>query len=278
MRAEVETLDTRDWDPSVVADHQRQYDQHRTGPLAEGAAYSFAHLPLQLLSDQTEDATLRDAVAAHKATHGTEQNQYIYDTLLSPDAASATVFMTRKARYAPKLTAADGKYVSMIAMLSHPLSRGSTHIRSSSATEPPLVDPRYLYDELDAEILARHVLQIEKLLELPALKAVVVPEGRRFPREFDSRPKTTEEVKEAIRKYAATNYHPCGSCAMMGQEANGVVDGSLKVYGTQNLRICDASIFPIIPRGNILTTVYAVAEKAVDIFLREWSGKYASAN
>lgn len=276
VRPGIETLDIRDWEPSVVVDHQRQYDQSRTGPLAEGGAYSFAHLPLQLLGDEAEEATLRDAVTAHKATHGTQQNQYIYDSLLSPEAATATVFMTRKARYAPKLTAADGNYMSMIAMLSHPLSHGSTHIRSASATEPPLVDPRYLHDDLDTEILARHVLQIEKLLEVPAFRAVVVPQGRRFPRDFDKPPKSIAEVKEAIRKYAATNYHPCGSCAMMTREANGVVDGSLRVYGTQNLRICDASIFPIIPRGNILTTVYAVAEKAVDIFLLDWSGTYPS--
>lgn len=47
---------------------------------------------------------------------------------------------------------------------------------------------------------------------------------------------------------------------MARAELGGVVDGELRVYGTSNLRICDASIFPIIPRGNILTTVYAVAD------------------
>lgn len=276
MRPEIETLDIRDHDPAVVVDQQRQYDQNRTGILADGAAYSFAYWPLQLFNDEADDVTLREAVAAHKATHTwTKQNQYIYDSLLSPKAASATVFMTRKARYAPKLTAADGNYMSVIAMLSHPLSRGSTHIHSSSPTDPPSIDPRYLHDSLDAEILARHVLQLEKLLQLRAMKSVVLSDGRRYPHPFSKPLRSVEEAQEAIRKHAATNYHPCGSCAMLALEDNGVVDGSLRVYGIQNLRICDASIFPIIPRGNILTTVYAVAEKAADIFLHEWSGQHS---
>ena len=44
-----------------------------------------------------------------------------------------------------------------------------------------------------------------------------------------------------------------------------VVDERLRVYGTTNLRIVDSSVMPLISRGNIQTTAYAVAEKAVDI-------------
>jgi choline dehydrogenase-like flavoprotein len=44
-----------------------------------------------------------------------------------------------------------------------------------------------------------------------------------------------------------------------------VVDHRLKVYGTSNVRVVDASIFPLEPRGNIQATVFAVAEKAADI-------------
>lgn len=37
------------------------------------------------------------------------------------------------------------------------------------------------------------------------------------------------------------------------------------VHGTQNLRIVDARLFQLIPRGNIQATVYAVSEKAADM-------------
>ena len=41
----------------------------------------------------------------------------------------------------------------------------------------------------------------------------------------------------------------------------GVLDSSLKVYGTTNLRACDASVFPIGIGTHLQSTVYAVAEK-----------------
>lgn len=46
--------------------------------------------------------------------------------------------------------------------------------------------------------------------------------------------------------------------------AGGVVDAELKVCGVLGLRV-DASIFPLVPRGNIQTSVFAVAEKAADL-------------
>lgn len=42
-------------------------------------------------------------------------------------------------------------------------------------------------------------------------------------------------------------------------------NAQLLVYGTTNLRIVDASVMPPIPRGNIQSSVYAVAERAADL-------------
>ena len=61
---------------------------------------------------------------------------------------------------------------------------------------------------------------------------------------------------------------------MMREDLGGVVDNELRVYGTSNLYVCDASVLPIIPRGNILTAVYAYAEKATELIVK----RYRAAN
>jgi len=57
---------------------------------------------------------------------------------------------------------------------------------------------------------------------------------------------------------------------MLPEKDGGVVDPKLKVYGVQNLRVVDASIFPLGVRNNLQTAVYAVAEKAADIIKKDW--------
>jgi choline dehydrogenase-like flavoprotein len=52
---------------------------------------------------------------------------------------------------------------------------------------------------------------------------------------------------------------------MLPREQGEVVDPKLRVYGTKNVRVVDASIFPLILRGNPQALVYAVAEKAADM-------------
>ena len=55
-------------------------------------------------------------------------------------------------------------------------------------------------------------------------------------------------------------YHICGSVAMGNS-----LDGRLKVKGTKNIRVADASAFPGNVSGNIMSSVYALAERAADL-------------
>jgi choline dehydrogenase len=51
----------------------------------------------------------------------------------------------------------------------------------------------------------------------------------------------------------------------MGRDPRSVVDGQLRVYGLEGLRIADASIFPRIPTANTMAPCVVVGERVSDL-------------
>ena len=99
------------------------------------------------------------------------------------------------------------------------------------------------------------------------------PDGKVIPPNSFNRSSTPtlESAKETVRDSLMSHFHPVGSCAMLSRDKGGVVDDKLKVYGVKGLRVCDASIFPMAPRGNPISTVYAVAERGADLIKDDWN-------
>lgn len=161
----------------------------------------------------------------------------------------------------------DKNYITVMTVNNHPFSRGIVHIRSSDPKEKPIFDPRYLSHPLDLEILARHTQYLETVMKTEPFASMIKP-GSRLPEGADAT--TLEGAKKLVKERLLSTFHPAGTCAMMPHELGGVVDNRLKVHGTRNLRVVDASIFPMEPMGNIQATVYAVAEKAADIIKDDW--------
>jgi choline dehydrogenase-like flavoprotein len=157
-----------------------------------------------------------------------------------------------------------GNFASLGCSQSHPFSRESSHISSADVRDKPLIDPNYFSNPADLEILARHVQSLEALRHTKGLASYFKPDGRRnHPDAFNIN--KLEGAKKYTLDTAVTAYHNCGTAAMLPRDKGGVVDENLLVYAAKGLRIVDASIIPLIPRGNIMSTVYAVAEKAADI-------------
>jgi choline dehydrogenase len=76
------------------------------------------------------------------------------------------------------------------------------------------------------------------------------------------------ELERFIRDAAATYWHQ--SCtAKMGQDAMSVVDGQLKVYGIEHLRIADGSIMPRVTTGNTMAPCVIIGERAAEILKAE---------
>ena len=64
---------------------------------------------------------------------------------------------------------------------------------------------------------------------------------------------------------AAMSYAHQASTAKMGRDSMSVVDGQLKVYGVDNLRIADASIMPRVTTGNTMAPCVVIGERAGEI-------------
>ncbi len=54
---------------------------------------------------------------------------------------------------------------------------------------------------------------------------------------------------------------------MLPKELGGVVDPTLKVYGTSNVRVVDASIIPHQMSGHPTATIYALSERAAQLII-----------
>ena len=61
---------------------------------------------------------------------------------------------------------------------------------------------------------------------------------------------------------AASTYHHQTCTAKVGRDSMSVVDGQLKVYGIENLRIADGSIMPRVTTGNTMATCVVIGERA----------------
>lgn len=82
-------------------------------------------------------------------------------------------------------------------------------------------------------------------------------------------PKPLSPVSWLYYANSISMWYSTSTCAMMSRDVGGEVDHRLLVHGTDNLRIVDTSIMPVIPRANIQSTVYAVAERVADLIRAE---------
>ncbi|TDZ30780.1 Dehydrogenase citC [Colletotrichum spinosum] len=159
-----------------------------------------------------------------------------------------------------------GNYLSILGVLEHPFSRGSVHIQSADVAIHPRIDPRYLSNAIDVQLLKIITLHLQTVARTQPLSELLQGDGTVFQPGYHEL--TPENVEDWIRSSMQSEYHPCGTAAMLPRSKCGVVDEKFRVYGVKNLRVVDASVFPLIPRANIQSVVYYIAERAAD-FIKE---------
>ncbi|GAB1194311.1 hypothetical protein APSETT444_003555 [Aspergillus pseudonomiae] len=145
-----------------------------------------------------------------------------------------------------------------------PFARGNIHIGSNDPTAPAILNPNYFMFEWDGKSQAGIAKYIRKILRSAPLNNLIAKETKPGLSEI---PATAADEKwvDWIKANYRSNFHPVGTAAMMPRSIGGVVDNRLRVYGTRNVRVVDASVLPFQVCGHLVSTLYAVAERASDL-------------
>ncbi|MEM7243436.1 MAG: choline dehydrogenase [Pseudomonadota bacterium] len=140
-----------------------------------------------------------------------------------------------------------------------PESRGHVTLQSADPMADPLIDPNYLSNPNDLDVMIKGAKMMRDILEAPALKPY------RGALMFGAdKIKTDADWDRYIRAKAETIYHPVGTCKM-GRDEMAVVDPELRVHGMDGLRVIDASVMPRLISGNTNAPTIMIAEKAVEM-------------
>ena len=142
-----------------------------------------------------------------------------------------------------------------------PHSRGAIHLTGADPTAPVRIDANYLSDPQDLKDLSAGLRMAREIGHAAALRPFTV-------REITPGSLNAAELERFFRDGLGTFWHQCGT-AKMGCDAMSVVDGTLKVYGVDSLRIADASILPRVTTGNTMAPCVVIGEQAAALLQRE---------
>jgi choline dehydrogenase len=133
-------------------------------------------------------------------------------------------------------------------------ARGSVRLQNSDPTGKPVIRNDFYATEKDTRMACDAFRLMLEITRQPAL--------RPYCAEPFTVPASGSEadVLAHVRRTTFAIYHPVGTCAM-----GTVVDDQLRVNGVEGLRVVDASVMPMVPRGNTNAPVIAVAERAADL-------------
>ena len=227
------------------------------------------HVNLWLIWSSREPVSLADALSPEKAEANVGEFELHGNGPLTSNLAEAGGF----GRSDPSLDAPDLQFHGIPGMLKEdppvgfadhgmsigvclltPESRGEVYLAGSEPTAKPWIFHRYFDAAADMERMEAGVARVMEI----AGQAPLAP--------YCSEPHQVpgDDPRAFIRRHAQTLYHPVGTCAI-GTGDDAVVDLELRVRGVEALRVVDASVMPVVPRGNTNAPVIALAERAADL-------------
>lgn len=146
----------------------------------------------------------------------------------------------------------------------HPKSRGHVRLRSADPYAAPAIQPNYLAEREDVDELLDGSAMLRRIAAAGPLADIIERELRPGPDAV-----TRAGMEADLRERAGSVFHASGTCRMGPDPATDVVDARLKVHGLAGLRVVDASIFPLLPSGNINGPAMMTGWKGADLILAD---------
>ncbi|XP_035710955.1 oxygen-dependent choline dehydrogenase 1 isoform X2 [Folsomia candida] len=160
-----------------------------------------------------------------------------------------------------------------IVSLGRPKARGDIKLQSIDPYTPALIDPKYLDNKHDLDILVEAVKKgVELVEETKTFKRI---NGRFTDQAWpgcEHLPFKSDAYYECyVTHFSVTLHHIVGSCSMGAVNSpDAVVDTQLRVIGVDRLRVIDASVMPVVVVGNTNVPTIMIGEKGADMILKDY--------
>ncbi|MET1028109.1 MAG: GMC family oxidoreductase N-terminal domain-containing protein, partial [Dongiaceae bacterium] len=141
--------------------------------------------------------------------------------------------------------------------LVRPASRGEVRLTGPDPRDPIEIDSNYLSDPTDFKAMKTCVEICREIGNSAAMRPFRL-------KEFLPGNLKGQALDTYIRNSVSTYWHQTCT-AKMGRDAMSVVDGRLKVYGIDKLRIADGSIMPRVTSGNTMAPCVVIGERAGEV-------------
>ncbi|KAJ5679800.1 hypothetical protein N7462_008044 [Penicillium macrosclerotiorum] len=168
-------------------------------------------------------------------------------------------------------TPPEGGWLTVIVDLLRPISKpGWVKLNSADPLDDPYINTNYFNNHLDIVAIREGIRFVDDVLMNGDGFKDIIGEDYPWPMPRNS----NEAMDQMILERSQTGFHPCGTCRLSRNIGQGVVNEQLKVHGFKNIRVIDASVFPVIPDCRIQNPVYMVGEKGADLIKRDHKDIY----
>jgi choline dehydrogenase len=141
-----------------------------------------------------------------------------------------------------------------LAALTHPKSRGVIELTSADPDKPARIVENCLSHPDDVALACTCVAAMRELSSAAGFRSLTKREV--MPGDLEG-----DDLVGYLRDAAMSYWHHVGT-AKMGRDPLAVVDGSLKVYGIERLRVADGSVMPRVTAGNTMAPCVIIGERA----------------